>query len=169
MKTWLVAAALAGLFAFQDPVPDAPKQDPPAPAPPKKEEPAKKDVLKCDMAKVEQRDWCDKCQKFLATWEVAKGACKTCATKTVKLNACVKIAYLCRMHGNKLHRKQCSGTPQLLIEKTFCARVLYQCDKCSATSTSDKGFPHSVEKCDGKLSKVCEKSGEFPHGGEEPK
>jgi hypothetical protein len=121
------------------------------------------------MAKVEQRDWCDKCRKFLAAWELSKGACKTCSTKTVKQMACVKIAYLCRMHGGKLHRKPCSGTPQLLIEKPFLARQLYKCDKCSATSPNDKGFPHAEEKCDGKLSKICESSGTFPHGGEEEK
>lgn len=128
---------------------------------------------KCDLTKVENRTYCKGCDAFPTDAEVEKGACKKCKTKVEQVATCVKKAYPCRAHGDSevVHSKRCCKpeVKDCCKETTILARIEYRCDACHARGLTEKEVRHSSEKCEGKIAKTCEKSGTFPHGGEESK
>jgi len=126
---------------------------------------------KCDVAKAENRAYCKACAMWPAATEIEKGACKKCTEKVTQVLTCVKAAYKCRMHGESevLHSKRCCKpeVKDCCAESITLARVEFACDACGQRGLAEKEVKHSKEPCDGKVARTCEKSGTFPHGGEE--
>lgn len=136
--------------------------------PPKEDKSADK---KCDLTKVEKRSYCSRCDSFPVEAEIEKGTCKKCKTKIEQLNACVKSAFKCRMHGDSevLHSKRCCKpeVKDCCGEVSILAREMFKCEGCGQSALTEKTVRHLKEPCDGKVARTCEKSGTFPHGGEE--
>ncbi|HZL73155.1 MAG TPA: hypothetical protein VFC86_11875 [Planctomycetota bacterium] len=128
---------------------------------------------RCDAAKVENRAFCMGCEGFPAAADIEKGACKKCKTKVMDVPTCVKSAFKCRMHGDNevLHSKRCCKpeVKDCCNEVTTLARVEYRCEACNQRGFVEKEVRHVKEGCAGKIARTCEKSGTFPHGGEEIK
>ena len=128
---------------------------------------------KCDAAKVESRAYCKGCEGFPGAADIDKGACKKCKTKVTDVPTCVKAAFKCRMHGDNevLHSKRCCKpeVKDCCNEVTTLARVEYRCEACHQRSFVEKEIRHEKDECAGKIVRTCEKSGTFPHGGEEVK
>ena len=129
------------------------------------------DAKKCDVSKVENRAFCKGCEAFPAETDIEKGACKKCKTKVQQVATCVKSAFRCRMHGDNevLHSRRCCKpeVKDCCNEVVTLARVEYRCDACNQRGPSEKEVVHLKDKCEGKVARTCEKSGTFPHGGEE--
>ncbi|HTF55769.1 MAG TPA: hypothetical protein VK661_00750 [Planctomycetota bacterium] len=129
------------------------------------------DSKKCDLAKVETRIYCERCDAFPSEADIEKGACKKCKEKVQQVSACVKTAFRCHKHGESevLHSRRCCRpeVKDCCAEVTLLSRVMYKCDACGQSSLTEKGVRHLKDPCDGKVARTCEKSGTFPHGGEE--
>ncbi|MBI4566175.1 MAG: hypothetical protein HY716_15930 [Planctomycetes bacterium] len=121
----------------------------------------------CPLSKVEQRDYCASCKKVCGKDDVDKGACKACKGKTEKADVCVRKCFSCpKAHGTpKYHSKDCGAAPGCCKESEVVALVIFKCDECGASGRTQKDVKH--KDCDGEVKKTCEKSGTFPHGGEE--
>ncbi|MBI4564813.1 MAG: hypothetical protein HY716_09005 [Planctomycetes bacterium] len=124
---------------------------------------------RCNLSKVVQRVYCPECKKVCGKGDAEKGICKTCKGKVELAEVCIKNCYSCPiMHGSqKYHSRYCCGAAGCCVKIEVVALVIYKCEKCGASDRVVKNIKH--DKCDGKIIKTCERSGRFPHGGEEEK
>lgn len=121
----------------------------------------------CDMKMVAEGAWCPKCKKALENDQVDKGKCKSCSGEIEKHQLCAKEwVPRCGMHEMRPHETPCCPSKFCCKVEVVKCRVGMRCGGCGAWAPTEDKIEHDKKEHDKKAAKACEKSGDFPHGGE---
>lgn len=114
---------------------------------------------------VEKAGKCPHCEGKVVEKVSGKDVCPVCYGAVVDVEVCVKDYYECpECEATSTKPGKCAECEKDLVKKTSKALVDYVCEECGHTSHKPGTCPDKDCEAKGKkLTRTCEKSGEFPH------